>query len=41
MEVLAERGPSNAVHHLADCRVTAKGVRYGKLKVITTDLHVE
>ena len=36
MEVLAVRGPADAIRHLADRLVTAKGVKQGKLTVTTT-----
>ena len=39
MEVLAVRGPADAVRHLADRLVTAKGVKHGKLTVTTTGRH--
>lgn len=36
MEVLAVRGPADAVRKLADRLVTAKGVQHGRLTVTTT-----
>jgi len=36
MEVLAVRGPANAIRKLADLLTVAKGVKHGKLTVTTT-----
>ena len=36
MEVLAVRGPANAVRLVADQLIAAKGVRHGRLTVTTT-----
>ena len=36
MEVLAVRGPADAVRNLADRLFTAKGIKHGKLTVTTT-----
>ncbi len=36
MEVLAVRGPSDAVRDLSDRLITAKGVKHGRLTVTTT-----
>jgi len=40
MEVLAVRGPANAVRKVADQLIAARGVRHGRLTVTTTGAHL-